>query len=98
MMGFLGCSGSSKLVKRLQRYGDFTVFKVATVCRFGFLKFKFLMVMAVKRHIVHHRAKFHEYWSSWISKIQSVRGRGPCVHHSVRFHQNVSNSSVDMAI
>jgi len=35
------CQISSKSIKRLQRYGDLTVFKMAAVCHLGFLKFKF---------------------------------------------------------
>jgi len=31
----------SKSVKRLQRYGDFTVLKMAAVRHLGFLKFEF---------------------------------------------------------
>jgi len=49
---------SSKSVKRLQRYGDLTVFKMAAVRHLGFVKFKFLMVGAVKRPILHQRTKF----------------------------------------
>ena len=36
------CQISSKTVKRLQRYGDLTVLKMAAVRHLGFVKFKFL--------------------------------------------------------
>ena len=36
------CQISSKSVKRLRRYGDLTVFKMAAVRHLGFWKFKFL--------------------------------------------------------
>ena len=45
------CQISRKSVKRLQRYGDLTVFKMAAVRHPGFVKFKFLAVAAVKRPI-----------------------------------------------
>ena len=35
------CQISSKSVKRLQRYGDLTVFKKAAVRHLGFVKFEF---------------------------------------------------------
>ena len=35
------CQISSKSVKRLQRYGDLTVFKMAAVRHLGFVKFEF---------------------------------------------------------
>jgi len=35
------CQISSKSVKRLRRYGDLTVFKVAAARHLGFWKFKF---------------------------------------------------------
>jgi len=35
------CQMSSKSVTLLQRYGDLTVFKIATVRHLGFLKFNF---------------------------------------------------------
>jgi len=35
------CQISSKSVKRLQRYGDLTVFKMAAVRHLGFVKFDF---------------------------------------------------------
>jgi len=38
----------SKSFKRLQRYGDLTVFKMAAVRHLGFVKFEFLMVCAIK--------------------------------------------------
>jgi len=39
------CQISSKSVKRLQRYGDLTVFKMAAVRHLGFWKFKFFNVL-----------------------------------------------------
>ena len=55
------CQISSKSVKRLQRYGDLTVFKMAAVRHIGFVKFEFLMVGAVKGHKVwHQRTKFYK--------------------------------------
>ena len=36
---------SSKSVKRLQRYGDLTVFKMAAVSHLGFVKFDFFNVL-----------------------------------------------------
>jgi len=35
------CQISSKSVKRLQKYGDLTVFKMAAVRHLGFVKFEF---------------------------------------------------------
>jgi len=35
------CQIASKSVKRLRRYGDLTVFKMATARHLGFWKFKF---------------------------------------------------------
>ena len=37
----LSCQISSKSVKRLQRYGDLTFFKMAAVRHLGFVKFEF---------------------------------------------------------
>ena len=54
------CQISSKSVKRLRRYGDLTVFKMAAVRHLGFWKFKFLTIWAVKRPIFHNHAKFRE--------------------------------------
>ena len=56
----LSCQISSKSVKRLQRYGDLTVIKMAAVRHLGFLKFKFLTVGAVKRPILDKRTKFRK--------------------------------------
>ena len=50
----------SKSVKRLQRYGDLTVFKMAAIRHLEFVKFDFLMVGAVKGHILHQRTKFYK--------------------------------------
>jgi len=50
------CQISSKSVKRLQRYSDLTVFKMAAVRHLGFLKFKFLTVWTGKRRILHQLA------------------------------------------
>jgi len=54
------CQISSKLVKRLQRYGDLTVLKMAGVRHLGFVKSIFLPVGAVKRPILHQRTKFRK--------------------------------------
>ena len=54
------CQISSKSVKRLQRYGNLTVFKMAAVRHLGFGKFKFLTVCTVKSPILHNRAKFRK--------------------------------------
>ena len=51
---------SSKSVKRLQRYGNLPVFKMAAVRHLRFLKFKFLTIVAVKEPICHHCTKFHK--------------------------------------
>jgi len=51
---------SSKAVKRLQRYGYLTVFKMAAVRHIGFVKFKFLTVWAVKRPILHQHTKLRK--------------------------------------
>jgi len=58
------CQISSKSVTLLQRYGDFTVFKMAAVCHRGFLK-----VGAVKRPIWHQRTKFRKHWSNHCGDI-----------------------------
>ena len=50
----------SKSVKRLQRYGDLTVFRIAAVRHLGFLKFNFLTVGAVKGATLHQRTKFRK--------------------------------------
>jgi len=47
-------------IKRLQRYDDATVFKMAAVRHLGFLKFNFLRVGAVKRPILHQHNKFRK--------------------------------------
>jgi len=54
------CQIPSKSVKRLQRYGDLTVFKMAAVRHPGFVKFEFLTVGAVKRPVLHQRTKFRK--------------------------------------
>jgi len=53
-----------KIGKRLQRYGDLTVFKMAAARHLVFVKFKFLMVEAVKRPILHQRTKFRKHRSN----------------------------------
>jgi len=63
------CQISSKSVKRLQRYGDLTVFKMVSLRHLGFLKFKFLTVGAVKRPILHHRTKFRKNRSNRCGNI-----------------------------
>jgi len=52
------CQISSKSVKRLQTYGDLTVFKMAAVRHLGFVKFEIFNARAVKRPILHQRTKF----------------------------------------
>ena len=53
------CQISSKSVKRLQRYGNLTVFKMAVVRHLGFVKFKFFNGrIKVKRPILHQHTKF----------------------------------------
>ena len=47
------CHISLKSVKRLQRYLDLTVLKMAAVRHLGFVKFEFLTVMAVKKSMLH---------------------------------------------
>jgi len=54
------CQILSKSVTRLQRYGDFTVLKMAAVGHLGFLKFEFLAVGAVKGAILYQRTKFRK--------------------------------------
>ena len=53
-----------KIGKRLQRCGDLTVFKMAAARHVVFVKFKFLMVEAVKRPILHQRTKFRKHRSN----------------------------------
>ena len=52
------CQSSSKSVKRLEIYGDLTVFKMAAVRHLGFVKFKLFNGREVKRPILHQRTKF----------------------------------------
>jgi len=54
------CQISSKSVTRLQRYGDFTVFKMVAVHHLGFVKFEVLTVGAVKGATLHQHTKFHK--------------------------------------
>ena len=50
-----------KSVKRLQRYGDLTVFKMAAIRHLGLVKFEiFLTVGAVNRPILHQRTKLYK--------------------------------------
>ena len=63
------CQISLKTVKRLQRYGNLTVFKMAAVRRLGFVKFNFITVWTVKRPILHHRTKFSKNWFSCCGDI-----------------------------
>ena len=58
------CQISSKPVTRLQRYGDFTVFKMAAVRHLGFLIIEFLTVGAVSGAILHQCTKFRKDWSN----------------------------------
>ena len=55
-----GQYASSKSVKRLQRYGDLTVLKMAAVRHLGFVKFEFFNCRRVKRPILHQRTKFRK--------------------------------------
>jgi len=50
----------SKSVKRLQVYRDLTVFKMAAVRHFGFVKFEFFNGRSGKRPILHQRTKFRK--------------------------------------
>jgi len=54
------CLISSKSVTRLQRYGDFTVIKMAAIQHLGFVKFEFLTVGAVNGATLHQHTKFHK--------------------------------------
>jgi len=55
------CQVTSTSVKRLRRYGDLTVFKMAAVRHLGFLKFNFFTVcMDGQKTILHQHAKFRE--------------------------------------
>ena len=54
------CQISSKSVKRLQRYGDFTVFKMSAVRHLGFVNFDFLMDGALNGHILHQPTILYE--------------------------------------
>jgi len=54
------CQISSKSVTRLQRYGDFTVIKMAAIQHLGFVKFEFLTVGAVNGATLHQHTKFHK--------------------------------------
>ena len=58
------CQISSKSVIRLQRYGDFTVFRMADVRHLGYVKFEFFNGRAVKRPILHQLSKFRIYRSN----------------------------------
>jgi len=50
----------SKSVKRLLRYGDLTVFKMASSAMLDFGNSNFLTARTVKRHILHNLAKFRK--------------------------------------
>jgi len=63
------CQISSKSLKRFQRYGDLTVFKMAAVCHLELVKFKFLTVGEVKRPTLHQRNKFRKYRSNCCGEI-----------------------------
>jgi len=55
------CQISSKSVKRLQRYGDLTVFKMTAVRYLGFVKFKFfLSIGADKKPVLRKRTRFQK--------------------------------------
>jgi len=49
-----------KIGQTAARYGDSTVLKIAAVRHLVFVKFDFLMVVAVKRPILHQRTKFRK--------------------------------------
>ena len=51
---------SSKSVKRLQRCGNLTVFKMPAVRHLGFVKFEFFNGPRVKRPILHQHTKFRK--------------------------------------
>jgi len=53
------CQISSKSVKRLQRYDDLIIFKMAAMRHLGVLKFKYFNGRAIKRPILLHLTKFH---------------------------------------
>ena len=44
----------------MQTCGELTIIKITAVSHLGFVKFKFLMVGAVKRPILHQRTKFRK--------------------------------------
>ena len=76
------CQISSKSVKRLQRYGDLTVLKMAAVRHLGFVKFEIFNAAAVKRPILHQRTKFRKdrsnhYGDTAIFVIFQGGGRPP---------------------
>ena len=54
------CRISSISVKRLRRYGDSAVFKMAAVRHPGVWTFKFLTVRTIKRRMLHSRANVRE--------------------------------------
>ena len=54
------CQISSKSVKRLQRYGDSTVLKMAAVRHLGFVKFEFFNGRSVKKPILHQSTEFRK--------------------------------------
>ena len=63
------CQISSKSVIRLQRYGDFTVFRMADVRHLGFVQFEFFNGRAVKGPILHQLSKFRKDRSSGCGDI-----------------------------
>ena len=54
------CQISSKSVMWLQRYGDFTDFRMAAVRHLGFVKFDFFNRRTVKGPIMHQLSKFRK--------------------------------------
>ena len=54
------CQISPKSVKRLQTYGDLTVFKMAPVHHLGFVKFEIFNDQSVKKPILHQHTKFRK--------------------------------------
>ena len=56
------CQTSSKSVKRLRRYRDFTVFKLVAAAILDFQKFNFLTADTLGRPSLRIPAKFYQDW------------------------------------
>ena len=83
-------------MKRLLRYDDVTVLKMAAVRHLGFVKFEFFTVGAVKRPILHQRTKFHEdllnrcgYIAIFV--IFNMAVKRPILHQHTKFSKGRSN-------